>query len=361
MKSWTDRSETTARILGWSGLKEQDMQLPGFIAKAAIGVAFLVFAPMFRAQPANIASEYSPVLGTQQQGSISITDPAESNTYRMAVSQADPKVRAAGLEGFLTAYPQSVAKRIVLGTLLDTYTSMGEADQVIRTGDRLLQVDPSNLKAIYTSVTIKNSQCEKNQDAEACNDAAVLARRGLGAMKGAGVSNADWDLVFRSAIIKAVGTTRQPQMCPNPFSNPPTEGSVESPPLVLSSPAARYCAPTQQDGTNSLLLFKVNPGVTHIDFIARFLSPAQIPIDKVVQSLDFKKDSSLTWRNISVYTVWKLSGYCENKEISGGAVFKASPDMKRFNMILEGPNSLYSGSCFATENEALQYLKRLNR
>ena len=114
MKSWTDRSETTARILGWSGLKEQDMQLPGFIAKAAIGVAFLVFAPMFRAQPANIASEYSPVLGTQQQGSISITDPAESNTYRMAVSQADPKVRAAGLEGFLTAYPQSVVKSVVL-------------------------------------------------------------------------------------------------------------------------------------------------------------------------------------------------------------------------------------------------------
>jgi len=327
------------------------MQIPGFIAKAAIGVAFLVFVPVFRAQPANTASEYSPVFGAQQQESVSITDPAEFNAYRLAVSQADPKVKAASLEGFLTAYPQSVVKSVVLGTLLDTYTSMGDAAQVLRTGDRLLQVDPNNLKAIYTSVLIKNSQCEKNQDAYACDDAAVLARRGLGAMKGAGVSTADWDLVFRSAIVKAVGTTKQPQMCPNPFSTPSTEGSVESPPLVRSSPAARYCAPTQQEGTNSLLLFKVNPGVTHIDFIARLLSPAQIPMDKVVQSFDFKKDGS-------VYTVWKLSGYCENKEISGGAVFKISPDMKRFNMILEGPNALYSGSCFATENEALQYLKQ---
>ena len=334
------------------------MQIPGFIAKAAIGVAFLVFVPVFRAQPANTASEYSPVFGAQQQESVSITDPAEFNAYRLAVSQADPKVKAASLEGFLTAYPQSVVKSVVLGTLLDTYTSMGDAAQVLRTGDRLLQVDPNNLKAIYTSVLIKNSQCEKNQDAYACDDAAVLARRGLGAMKGAGVSTADWDLVFRSAIVKAVGTTKQPQMCPNPFSTPSTEGSVESPPLVRSSPAARYCAPTQQEGTNSLLLFKVNPGVTHIDFIARLLSPAQIPMDKVVQSFDFKKDGSLTWRNISVYTVWKLSGYCENKEISGGAVFKISPDMKRFNMILEGPNALYSGSCFATENEELQYLKQ---
>jgi len=57
------------------------MQLPGFIAKAAIGVAFLVFAPMFRAQPANIASEYSPVLGTQNRVNLHY-DPAESNTYR---------------------------------------------------------------------------------------------------------------------------------------------------------------------------------------------------------------------------------------------------------------------------------------
>ncbi|MGA2278015.1 MAG: hypothetical protein ABSG00_10430, partial [Terracidiphilus sp.] len=43
-----------------------------------------------------------------------IKNPAEFNTYQMASTQADPKAKAAALESFLTAYPQSVVKPAVL-------------------------------------------------------------------------------------------------------------------------------------------------------------------------------------------------------------------------------------------------------
>jgi hypothetical protein len=161
-------------------------------------MAFLAVAPFLRAQD-----------------TVSISDPAEFNAYQVAVSQADPQSKAAGLEHFLNRYPQSVVRNVVLDTLLDTYRSMGDATHVLSAAARLLQADPNNLKAIYISVYIKKTQCEKNQDAQSCNDAAALAQKGLAATKGAGVSDVDWGRqtaaaypLFRSAIAKVGGTVQ---------------------------------------------------------------------------------------------------------------------------------------------------------
>ena len=65
--------------------------------------------------------------------------------------------------------------------LLDTYyRACGDVDQALSAASRLLQVDPNNLKAIFYSVIIKKSQCAKTQDdAQTCDDAAALARKGL--------------------------------------------------------------------------------------------------------------------------------------------------------------------------------------
>jgi hypothetical protein len=181
-----------------SGHKEQDMQIPGFISKAAIGVALLASAHMFRAQD-----------------TVSISDPAEFNAYSAAVSQNEPRAKAAGLESFLTAYPRSVVKKVALDMLLDTYNSMGDTTHALSAASRLIETNPNNLKAIYVCVFIKKSQCEKNQDAKACNDAAALAQQGLAATRGAGVSDADWERqtaaaypLFRSALAK-VGSREQ--------------------------------------------------------------------------------------------------------------------------------------------------------
>jgi tetratricopeptide (TPR) repeat protein len=135
----------------------------------------------------------APLLRAQETGgTISIKDPAEFNAYQMATTQSDPKAKSAALEQFLTQYPQSVVKSAVLDLLIDTYQQLGDADKTLSAASRLLQVDPSNMKAIFISVFIKKTQCAKSSDAQTCDDAAALAQKGLQLSKPAAVSADDW-------------------------------------------------------------------------------------------------------------------------------------------------------------------------
>jgi len=176
-----------------------------FASVLALASVSLVSAPMLRAQD-----------------SIIIKDPAEFNTYQMATSQADPKAKAAALESFLTAYPQSVVKNSVLDSLIDTYQGLQDADKTLSAASRLLQVDPGNMKAIFMSVLIKKSQCAKTQDAQTCDDAGVLAGKGLAAVKPAATSDADWKKLtsgtYRSFIRRSLWTTLSPRRTSKPGS-----------------------------------------------------------------------------------------------------------------------------------------------
>jgi tetratricopeptide (TPR) repeat protein len=154
---------------------------------------------------ASLSLVFAPVLRAQD--SITIKDPAEFNSYQTASQQSDPTAKAAALESFLETYPQSVVKAAVLDQLVDTYQGLGDTDKTLSAASRLLQADPNNLKAIFISVFIKKGQCAKTQDAQACDDAAALAQRGLVAPKSADTSDAEWRKltgatypVFHSAI-----------------------------------------------------------------------------------------------------------------------------------------------------------------
>src|SRR5271166_4084351 len=106
----------------------------------------------------------APTLRAQDQSTITIKDPAEYNAYSQATTQSDPKAKAAALESFLTAYPQSVVKADVLKMLLETYQGLGDADHALSAASRLLQVDPANMEGIFLSVVIKTQQCKKGLD-----------------------------------------------------------------------------------------------------------------------------------------------------------------------------------------------------
>jgi hypothetical protein len=156
---------------------------------------------------ASISLVYAPTLRAQESDQITIKDPAEFNAYQVATTQSDPAARASALEGFLQSYPQSVVKKAVLDQLIDTYQGLNDPDKALGAASRLLQVDPSNMKALYLSVVIKKGQCAKTADTQACDDAAALAQKGLVAPKTAGVADADWQKmtgatypVFHSAI-----------------------------------------------------------------------------------------------------------------------------------------------------------------
>ena len=148
-----------------------------------------------------------PAPTLRAQDSITIKDPAEFNSYQMATTQSDPKAKAAALESFLTAYPQSVVKKAVLDLLVDTYLGLNDTDHALSAASRLLQVDPNNMKAIFLSVVIKKSQGAKTGDAQTLDDAAALARKGLAVVKPAKMSDDDWKKqtsatfpIFHSAI-----------------------------------------------------------------------------------------------------------------------------------------------------------------
>jgi hypothetical protein len=142
---------------------------------------------------ASLSLVSAPTLHAQDQpGTIQIKDPAEYNAYQMATTQSDPKAKAAAIEDFLTKYPQSVVKKSLLDMLIDTYQQLGDMDHALSAASRLLQVDPTNPKAIYFSVYVKKTQCAKTSDQQICDDAAALAQKGLAATKPAGMSDDDF-------------------------------------------------------------------------------------------------------------------------------------------------------------------------
>ena len=106
----------------------------------------------------------------------------------------------------LQTYPQSVVKKAVLDQLIDCYNQTNQPAKVIDAASRLLQVDPNNMKAIFASVYWKKQQCASTLDAsgvatdpQTCDDAAVLAQKGLTAPKPAAMADADWSKLTSAA------------------------------------------------------------------------------------------------------------------------------------------------------------------
>jgi hypothetical protein len=122
---------------------------------------------------------------------ITIKDPAEFNAYQNATTQTDPKAKAAAIESFLTQYPQSVVKDALIGDLVDAYTQINPPDpqKIIDASQKLLQVDPNNLKAMYWIAVMKKQQAVSNpaQMPQLMDDAAAMATKGLAATKPADV------------------------------------------------------------------------------------------------------------------------------------------------------------------------------
>jgi hypothetical protein len=126
------------------------------------------------------------------QGTLTINDPAEYNDYQNSIKQTDPKAKAEALEAFLLSYPNSVVGKSVLDILIDTYNALGESSNSAAAADRLLKIDPASMKAIYISVYVKKASCQKSSDAQICDEAAALAKRGLAAPKPADTTDDIW-------------------------------------------------------------------------------------------------------------------------------------------------------------------------
>ena len=98
---------------------------------------------------------------------ITIKDPAEYNDYSNAISQSSPAAKASAIEAFLTKYPNSVVKDQMLEQLMAAYEATNNTDKTLDAANRLLQVDPNNLRALAITVYLKKQQAaQKTTPAE---------------------------------------------------------------------------------------------------------------------------------------------------------------------------------------------------
>ena len=115
--------------------------------------------------------------------------PAEYNAYNSAITQTDPKAKAAALEAYLTAYPQSAVKAATLEQLMLAYSAFDPA-KTLDAADRLLQVDPNNLRALtfetYFRLTGADAITDPTAKQAALDKAAEYAQKGLAVTQAGG-------------------------------------------------------------------------------------------------------------------------------------------------------------------------------
>lgn len=136
---------------------------------------------------ASSAMGAAPLLLAQSSGSSTITikDPAEYNAYNSAIGQPTPQAKEQAIESFLTQYPNSVVKQQMLEVLMDAYTQTGNTQKALDTARKVLQVDPTDMRALALSAYVLRSEAgQKTNPAEAqplLDEAAADAQKGLNA------------------------------------------------------------------------------------------------------------------------------------------------------------------------------------
>ena len=180
------------------------------VASLLSAIAVGCVAPGARIAYAQAAA--APAAGAQG-GSVQLS-PAEYAAYNNAVTQTDPKAKAAALEAYLTQYPQSAVKADVLGQLMIAYSTFDVA-KTIDAADRLLQIDPTNLRALTLEVYGRRSQADQITDPAAkqtaLDAAASYAQKGIDAeaTKPKDMSDADFTAIKAKAtpiFYSAIGT-----------------------------------------------------------------------------------------------------------------------------------------------------------
>ncbi len=158
--------------------------------------------------PAQPAPSQNPTPAPAASQKKEIKDPAEYNAYVGAVQQTDAAAKVSGLEAFLTQYPNSVMKEDALEILMGAYQQvLSQAktpDQqtlnqtkMLETGQKVLQVNPCNLRALALLAYTKQAMATAGQNAQQnLADAGQNGEKGLQCLQTAarpdGTSDADF-------------------------------------------------------------------------------------------------------------------------------------------------------------------------
>jgi len=135
----------------------------------------------------------------------------EYAAYNNANTQTTAAAKAAAFEAYLKAYPNSSVKSDVLNQILFADSQTGDQAATISAADRLLAIDPSNIRALVFEIYYKRPAADALTDPAAKQAAldkvAAYAQQGLAATKPKDMADADFaklqasaNPVFESAI-----------------------------------------------------------------------------------------------------------------------------------------------------------------
>ena len=152
------------------------------------------------------ATPSQPAAAPQQKKEIK--DPAEYNAYIGALGQKDAAAKISGFEAFITQYPNTVMKEEALEQLMGAYQATNNVPKMIETAQKVLQVNPNNLKALALLVVGKRITAKTPQDLA---EAAQYGEKGLQVLptwpKPEGMADADFQkfktqtsVIFNGAV-----------------------------------------------------------------------------------------------------------------------------------------------------------------
>ncbi|MGA8938800.1 MAG: hypothetical protein WB439_06520 [Acidobacteriaceae bacterium] len=121
---------------------------------------------------------------------------AEYAAYNKANTETTAAGKAAAFEAYLKAYPNSAVKEDVLNQILYADSQIGDQTSTLSAADRLLALDPNNLRALTLEVYYHRADADKLTDpaakVAALDAVAKYAQQGLNATKHKDMSEADF-------------------------------------------------------------------------------------------------------------------------------------------------------------------------
>src|SRR4051812_20742448 len=114
--------------------------------KKVVFAAFLACAVLASGLPLTSAAQTANPPAAGASAPVQMPD-AEYQVYTNAINKTNPQEKAAAIEAYLTAYPQSSVKTAMLETLMMTYFAF-DHKKALDAADRLLQVDPNNPRGL---------------------------------------------------------------------------------------------------------------------------------------------------------------------------------------------------------------------
>lgn len=165
------------------------------ILLAMMLVATITAVAQTAATPAQTAPAPSTAAAAQKK---EIKDPAEYNAYVGAVEQKDAAAKVSGLEAFLTQYPNSVMKEDALELLMIAYQQTGNQAKMSETAQKVLQVNPCNIRALALVAYSKQAMATAGQNSQQnFADAGQAGQKGLQCLQTAtqpqGSTPEDWE------------------------------------------------------------------------------------------------------------------------------------------------------------------------